>query len=69
MISARMICKDLTAADLGKERTLRMSVSDAGDSYYDSALAVDSVVFSTKACADPDGRMTPEADSRASEVQ
>ena len=28
-----------------------MKVADAGDTVYDSALAVDSVVFSTKSCS------------------
>ena len=68
MIPSRIICKDLTDKDYGKIRTLRFSVSDAGDAYYDSALAVDSVVFSTKACNEPAGRMTPESDSKARTV-
>lgn len=50
-IQPRIICRDLTADHFGKEFTLRMSVSDAGDSIFDSALAVDSIVFSTESCA------------------
>lgn len=50
-IPPRIICKDLTADHFGKEFTLRMSVSDAGDTIFDSALAVDSIVFSTEACS------------------
>ncbi len=71
MIASRIICKDLTANDQGKIRTLRFNVSDAGDAYYDSALAVDSVVFSKTACGDATGRMTPatiDPDSKARTV-
>lgn len=68
MIPSRIICKDLNTQDVGKIRTLRFQVADAGDAYYDSALAIDSVVFSTAACSDPAGRMTPEADSKARTV-
>jgi hypothetical protein len=50
-IQPRIICRDLTDDHFGKEFTLRMSVSDAGDSIFDSALAVDSIVFSTESCA------------------
>jgi hypothetical protein len=50
-IKPRIICRDLTAEHFGKELTLRMAVTDAGDNIFDSALAVDSVVFSTEACS------------------
>ena len=50
-IPPRVLCKELDAAtELGKELTLRFNVSDAGDSYYDSAIAIDSIVFSNEAC-------------------
>ncbi len=62
-IRPRIICRDLTDDHFGKELTLRMAVTDAGDSIFDSALAVDSVVFSTEACAV--GTFTKE---KASEV-
>ena len=47
----RVICKDLKTEDIGQVRNLIMKVADAGDTVYDSALAVDSVVFSTKSCS------------------
>ena len=50
-IPPRVICKSLPADMTGKELTLRVSVSDVGDSYFDSALAVDSIVFSKEGCA------------------
>jgi hypothetical protein len=50
-IRPRIICRDLTTDHFGKELTLRMAVTDAGDSIFDSALAVDSIVFSTEACS------------------
>lgn len=70
MIEPRIICKNLDAAnEAGKTLTLRMGVADAGDSFFDSALAVDTVAFSTSECGAGDAaRMTPEAtdpDSRA----
>lgn len=68
MIAPRIICKDIADTDKGQNRTLRFNVSDAGDAYFDSALAVDSVVFSQLPCSDPAGRMTDEKDSRASAV-
>lgn len=49
-IKPRVICKTLSSDEKDKELTLRMSVSDAGDAVYDSALAVDSIVFSTQGC-------------------
>lgn len=49
-IPARVICKKIPAELQGKRATLRFNVSDAGDKYYDSALAVDSVVFSKEDC-------------------
>lgn len=52
MIPPRVICKTLPDDVKGKQLTLRISVSDLGDSYFDSALAVDSVIFSTEGCAD-----------------
>jgi hypothetical protein len=50
-IRPRIICRDLTDEHFGKELTLRMAVTDAGDNIFDSALAVDSIVFSTESCA------------------
>lgn len=50
-IEPRIICRDLNTDHWGKDLTLRMVVTDAGDSIYDSALAVDSIVFSTESCA------------------
>jgi hypothetical protein len=69
MIEPRMVCHDLTADEAGKTLTLRINVSDAGDKFFDSALAVDSIVFTNKACNEPEGRMTDEPDSRASMVE
>ncbi len=49
MIQPRVLCYKLDeATERGKTLTLRIGVTDAGDSYYDSALAVDSVVFTTE---------------------
>jgi hypothetical protein len=50
-VPPRVICKNIEPLQ-GKTRTLRISVSDVGDDYYDSALAVDSIVFSTKNCTE-----------------
>jgi len=61
-IQPRIICRDLTDDHFGKELTLRMAVTDAGDNIFDSALAVDSVVFSTEACSA--GTFTKEEASR-----
>lgn len=61
-IRPRIICRDLSEDHFGKELTLRLAVTDAGDNIFDSALAVDSVVFSTEACAA--GTFTKEEASR-----
>lgn len=50
MIPPRTFCANLTADDFGATRTLRVSISDVGDQFFDSALAVDSVVFAKEAC-------------------
>ena len=68
MIKPRIICKDLADADKGALRTLRITVADAGDPYFDSALALDSVVFSSNACSDTTSRMTAEPLSRAAQL-
>jgi hypothetical protein len=48
MIRPRVLCAPLDKdAERGKVLTLRIGVTDVGDPYYDSALAVDSVVFTT----------------------
>ena len=68
MITPRVICRELDPdLEIGKALTLRIGVSDVGDSYYDSALAVDGVVFSTE--ANPCGIMygggeTPDEESQ-----
>ncbi len=50
-IPARVICKQLNAeTEMGKELTLRFNVTDAGDKMFDSALAIDSIVFSKEDC-------------------
>jgi hypothetical protein len=70
-VPPRVICKNISDDDKGKLRTLRVSVADVGDQYFDSALAVDSIVFSTKTCEDAEGRITPPAvdpDSRVNEL-
>ncbi len=61
-IRPRIICRDLSEDHFDKELTLRLAVTDAGDNIFDSALAVDSVVFSTEACAA--GTFTKEEASR-----
>jgi hypothetical protein len=67
MVEPRVICKDLDpATEVGKTLTLRFNVTDAGDNLFDSALAVDSVVFTTFGCSEPS--FTGEPDSRASEL-
>jgi hypothetical protein len=65
MIQPRVICAPLDKdTERGKTLTLRIGVADAGDSYFDSALAVDSVVFSTE--ANPCATMfTPEPESQS----
>ena len=57
-----VICKPIAEDQKGKTLTLRFNISDAGDKYYDSALAIDSVVFSTNDC---NTRFTGEDASRA----
>ena len=62
-VPPRVICYDLDPdTEVGKELTLRMSISDAGDTFYDSAIAVDTIVFSKKDC---NSRFTGEEPSRA----
>jgi hypothetical protein len=69
MIEPRIICANIPEGDRGQTMTLRMGVSDAGDSFYDSALAVDTVAFSTAACGAGDAsRMTPAAEDPESRV-
>lgn len=65
MIQPKVLCAPLDrATETGKTLTLRIGVSDAGDSYYDSALAVDSVVFTSE--ANPCEKMfTGEKESQA----
>lgn len=65
MIQPRVICAPLDPeTEKGKTLTLRIGVADAGDTYYDSALAVDSVVFTTE--TNPCATMfTPEPESQA----
>lgn len=47
----RTFCRNLEpSTEIGRNLTLRISVSDGGDPYLDTALLIDSVVFSTKAC-------------------
>lgn len=70
MIAPRIICKNIDATtEAGKTLTLRMGVSDAGDSLFDSALAVDTIAFSSDVCGAGDAtRLTPaetDPDSRA----
>ena len=65
MIQPRVICAPLDpATERDKILTLRMGVADAGDTFYDSALAVDSVVFTTtpNPC---ESMFTPEPESQA----
>jgi len=62
-IRPRIICRDLTDNHFDKTLTLRFAVTDAGDNIFDSALAVDSVIFSTEACSA--GTFTGEEPSRA----
>jgi len=49
MIAPRTICRPLLESEKGKTLTFRMGVNDVGDSYYDSALAVNSIAFTTAA--------------------
>ncbi len=51
-VKPRVICKDLQEEEIGEQLTLRISITDVGDDYFDSALAVDSVVFSQENCAE-----------------
>jgi hypothetical protein len=75
-VPPRIICHDLTEKELegtadGKVMTLRVNISDVGDKFFDSALAVDSIEFSTKACDDETGRITPpsvDPDSRVNDL-
>ncbi len=55
MITPRVICKPIPEELVGQEVTLRMSVTDAGDSAFDSALAVDSIAFTTDECSSDAG--------------
>jgi hypothetical protein len=53
-VPARTICKKLDPeTEVGKELTLRFNVSDAGDKYFDSALAIDTITFSNEDCDQP----------------
>ena len=65
MIKPRILCAPLDKdIERGKLLTLRIGVADVGDAYYDSALAVDSIVFTTNEnpCA---ALFTPDAESAA----
>lgn len=57
MVQPRVICRTLKPEEKDKTLTLRIGVSDVGDGYYDSALAVDEIVFNMTgdACALPAG--------------
>ena len=50
IVPPRTFCANLAEEDMGQERTLRVAITDVGDQYFDSAIAVDSVVFSKEAC-------------------
>lgn len=65
MIKPRILCAPLDKdTERGKLLTLRIGVADVGDAYYDSALAVDSIVFATS--ENPCGtRFTPDPESAA----
>lgn len=53
MLPPKIVCKPIPESLKGKTATLRIGVSDAGDSYFDTAVAVDSIVFSKEECAKP----------------
>ncbi|MFK7874045.1 MAG: hypothetical protein AB8C84_12915 [Oligoflexales bacterium] len=46
----RVICSTITEEMRDKSLTLRFLISDMGDQWVDSALAIDSIVFSEKNC-------------------
>ena len=46
----KVICQEIPKDLLGQTKRLRISISDGLDQYWDSALAVDSLVFSKQGC-------------------
>ncbi len=66
-VPPRTFCKNLAPEDFGTEKTLRIGITDVGDQYFTSAIAIDSVVFTKADCAG-DAGFAADPDSRASEL-
>lgn len=66
IVPPKTFCANLTAEDMGSERTLRIAITDVGDQFFDSAIAIDSVVFSKDLCGDTG--FSGEAKSRANGI-
>ncbi len=66
IVPPRTFCANLAEEDMGAERTLRVAITDVGDQYFDSAIAIDSIVFSKDACGETGFSGDPK--SRANEL-